>query len=70
MNETLKAKLEQSNEIYVNAVEKASKIISEQPLLTTTDMLLGILLEVEVTNGCILKEILSLLNIPKDGDVK
>lgn len=70
MNETLKAKLEQSNEIYVNAVEKASKIISEQPLLTTTDMLLGILLEVEVTNGCILKEILSLLNTQKDGDIK
>lgn len=70
MNETLKAKLEKSNEIYTNAVEKASKIISEQPLLTTTDMLLGILLEVEVTNGCILKEILSSLNTPKDGDTE
>lgn len=70
MNESLKEILEQSNEIYVNSVEKASKIISEQPLLTTTDMLLGILLQIEVTNGCILKNILSSLNTPKDGDAE
>lgn len=70
MNESLKAKLKQSNKIYTNAVEEASKIISEQPLLTTTDMLLGILVQIEIANGCILKEILSSLNTPKDGDAE
>lgn len=68
MNERLKAILEQSNENYTNAAEAASKIISKQPLPTVTDKLLGALVQVEVTNGCILTEILSLLNTPKDGD--
>lgn len=68
MNESIKTTLEQSNEIYINASEGASKIIYEHPLHTTTDKLLCILVQVEITNGCILKEILSLLNTPKDGD--
>jgi hypothetical protein len=68
MDERLKAILEQSNENYTNAAEAASKIISKQPLPTATDKLLGALIQVEVTNGCILAEILSLLNTPKDGD--
>jgi hypothetical protein len=70
MNESLKEILEQSNEIYINAVEGTSKIISEHPLLSATDRLLCILIQVEVTNGSILKEILSSLNTPKDGDTK
>lgn len=68
MNERLKAILEQSNENYTNAAEATSKIISKQPLPTATDKLLGALVQVEVTNGCILVEILSLLNTLKDGD--
>ena len=70
MNENLKETLEQSNEIYIDAVEGTSKIISEQPLLSATDRLLCILIQVEVTNGSILKEILSLLNASKDGDAE
>ena len=70
MNESLKEILEQSNEIYIDAVEGTSKIISKQPLLSATDRLLCILIQVEVTNGSILKEILSLLNTPKDGDTE
>lgn len=68
MDENLKESLGQLDEIYVNAVEGTSKIVSEQPLLSATDRLLCILIQVEVTNGCILKEILSLLNTPKEGD--
>ena len=68
MDERLKAILEQSNENYTNAAEAASKIVSKQPLPTATDKLLGALVQVEVTNGCILAEILSLLNTLKDGD--
>ena len=68
MDERLKAILEQSNENYTNAAEAASKIISKQPLTTTTDKLLGTLVQVEVTNGCILAEILSLLSTSKDGE--
>ena len=70
MDERLKAILEQSNEIYTNAAEAASKIISKQPFPTAADKLLGTLVQVEVTNGCILAEILSLLNTPKDGDAE
>jgi hypothetical protein len=70
MNERLKAILEQSNENYTNAAEAASKIVSKQPLPTATENLLGTLVQVEVTNGCILAEILSLLNVPKEGDVE
>ena len=70
MNERLKAILEQSNENYTNAAEVASKIISKQPLPTATDKLLGTLVQVEVTNGCILAEILSLLNTSKEGDAE
>lgn len=68
MNERLKAILEQSNENYTNAAEGASKIISKQPLPTATEKLLGTLVQVEVTNGCILAEILSSLNTLKDGE--
>lgn len=70
MDERLKAILEQSNENYTNAAETASKIVSKQPLPTATDKLLATLIQVEVTNGCILAEILSLLNTPKDGDAE
>ena len=70
MDERLKALLEQSHENYTNAAKAASKIISKQPLPTATDKLLGTLVQVEVTNGCILAEILSLLNTPKDGDAE
>lgn len=70
MDERLKAILEQSNENYTNAADAASKIVSKQPLPTATDKLLGALIQVEVTNGCILAEILSLLNTSKDGDVE
>ena len=68
MDERLKAILEQSNENYANAAEGASKIISKQPLPTATDKLLGALIQVEATSGCILAEILSLLNTSKDGE--
>ena len=67
MDERLKAILEQSNENYTNAAEVASKIISKQSLPTATDKLLGALVQVEVTNGCILAEVLSLLNTPQEG---
>lgn len=70
MDERLKTMLEKANENYTNAAEIALKIISKQPLPTVTDKLLGTLVQVEVTNGCILAEILSLLNAPKDGDMK
>lgn len=69
MNERLKAILEQSNENYTNAAKATLQIVSEQPLPTATEKLLGTLVQVEVTNGCILAEILSLLNTPKEGDV-
>lgn len=68
MDERLKALLEQSHENYTNAAMAALKIVSKQPLPTATDKLLGALVQVEVTNGCILAEILSLLNTPKDGE--
>lgn len=68
MNERIKAILEEANENYANAAEGASKIISKQPLPTATEKLLGTLIQVEVTNGCILAEILSLLNTSKDGE--
>lgn len=70
MNERLKAILEQSNENYTNAAKAALQIVSEQPLPTATEKLLGTLVQVEVTNGCILAEILSLLNTPKEGDAE
>ena len=70
MNERIKAILEEANENYVNAAKGASKIISKQPLPTATDKLLGALVQVEVTNGCILAEILSLLNTPKGGEAE
>ena len=70
MDERLKAILEQSNENYTNAAKVASKIISKQPLPTATDRLLGTLVQVEVTNGCILAEILSLLNTLKGDDTR
>lgn len=70
MDERLKAILEQSNENYTNAAETASKIVSKQPSPTATDKLLATLIQVEVTNGCILAEILSLLNTPKYGDAE
>lgn len=70
MDERLKAILEQSHENYTNAAKAALKIVSEQPLPTATEKLLGTLVQVEVTNGCILAEILSLLSTPKDGDVE
>lgn len=68
MDERLKAMLEKANENYTNAAEIALKIVSKQPLPTAAEKLLGTLVQVEVTNGCILAEILSLLNTPKDGD--
>lgn len=68
MDERLKAILEQSNENYTNAAAAALKIVSKQPLPTATEKLLGTLVQVEVTNGCILVEILSLLNASKEGD--
>lgn len=68
MNERIKAILEEANENYANAAEASSKIVSKQPLPTATDKLLGALVQVEVTNGCILTEILSLLNTLKDGE--
>ena len=67
MNERLKAMLEQTIQNYADAAEAASKIVSKQPLPTATDRLLGTLIQVEVNNGCILAEILSLLNTPKEG---
>ena len=70
MDERLKAILDQSKENYTNAAKAALKIVSEQPLPTTTEKLLGTLVQVEVTNGCILAEILSLLSTPKDGDTE
>ena len=70
MDERLKAILEQSNENYTNAAKAALQIVSKQPLPTATEKLLGILVQIEVTNGCILAEILSLLNTPKDGDAE
>lgn len=70
MDERLKALLEQSHENYTNAAKAALKIVSEQPLPTATEKLLGTLVQVEVTNGCILAELLSLLNTPKNGDTE
>ena len=70
MDERLKAMLEKANENYTNAAEITLKIVSKQPLPTATEELLSTLVHVEVTNGCILAEILSLLNSPKDGDVE
>lgn len=70
MDERLKAMLEKANENYTNAAEIVLKIVSKQPLPTATENLLGTLVQVEVTNGCILAEILSLLNTPKDGDAE
>ncbi len=70
MDERLKAIFEQANENYTNASEAASKIVSKQPLPTATDKLLNTLVQVEATNGCILAEILSLLNTLKDGEGK
>lgn len=70
MDDRLKSMLEKAIENYNNAVETALKIVSKQPMPTATEHLLGTLIQVEVTNGCILAEILSLLNTPKDGDVK
>ncbi|OQA51457.1 MAG: hypothetical protein BWY47_00102 [Bacteroidetes bacterium ADurb.Bin302] len=67
MDERLKAILEQANENYTNGAKVALKIVSEQSP-TATEKLLGTLVQIEVTNGCILAEILSLLNTPKDGD--
>lgn len=69
MDERLKLILEKANESYTNATKIVSKIISKQQLSTATEKLLGTLVQVEVTNGCILVEILSLLNAPKDGDI-
>lgn len=69
MDERLESILEKANENYTNAAKIASKIISKQQLPTATEKLLGTLVQVEVTNGCILAEILSLLNTPKDGDI-
>lgn len=68
MNEMIKTILEQSKENYTNAAEVSLKVISKQSLLTDTEKLLGTLIQVEITNGCILAEILSLLNTLKDGD--
>ena len=70
MDERLKAMLEKANENYTNAAKAALKIVSEQPQPTATEKLLGTLVQVEVTNGCILAEILSLLNTPKEGDAE
>lgn len=70
MDEKIKAILEQSNENYTNAAKVALQIVSKQPLPTATEKLLGTLIQTEVTNGCILAEILSLLNTPKDGETE
>lgn len=70
MDEKIKAMLEIANESYKNAVETASDIISKNPLCPTTDKLLTTLIQLETTNGCILAEILSLLNAQKDGNIK
>lgn len=70
MEDRLKSMLEKAIDNYNNAVETALKIVSKQPMPTATEHLLGTLIQVEVTNGCILAEILSLLNTSKDGDVE
>lgn len=70
MNKKLESILEKANKNYANVAERASKIISKQSPPTATEMLLGTLIQVEVINGCILTEILSLLNTPKDGDAE
>lgn len=70
MNERLKAMLEKANENYTNAAKVALQIVSKQPLPTATEKLLGTLIQTEVTNGCILAEILSLLNTQKDGETE
>lgn len=70
MDDRLKSMLEKAIENYNNAVETALKIVSKQPMPTATEHLLGTLIQVEVTNGCILAEILSLLNTSKDDDTE
>lgn len=70
MDERIKTILAEANENYNSAAEMVLNIISKQPLCSDTDSLLSTLVQVEVTNGCLLAEILSLLNTPKDGDME
>ena len=68
MDEEIKAMLEVVKENHNSAAEIISGIISQSLMHTTTDNLLATLIQVEVTNGCVLAEILSLLNAQKEGD--
>lgn len=70
MDEKIKAMLEAVKENHNSAAEIVSGLISQPLILTTTDNLLTTLIQVEVTNGCVLAEILSLLNAQKDGNIK
>ena len=67
MDEEIKAMLEVVKENHNSAAEIISGIISQSLMHTTTDNLLATLIQVEVTNGCVLAEILSLLNAQKEG---
>lgn len=70
MDEKIKEMLEAANKNYNSALRIALNVMSQQPLCSDTDSLLSTLVQVEVTNGCLLAEILSLLNEPKDGDAE
>lgn len=63
MDENIKEMLKAAHEVYSYAVGMASQA-------TSTDDLLSTLIQVEMTNGCILAEILAWLNEKKDGNIK
>ena len=68
MESRLKMVLEKANENYTNASEAATKIVTKNPLPTSPEKLLTVLIQVQVTTGCLLGEVLSLLDSQKGGD--